>query len=79
VDGEKLPESSGEAGDVPLIGTIKADTVRFTYTVNYNGTTRSFGDRKGRRRFDKGTIDLLVRRKMNSRPNGPGLPPARSG
>lgn len=26
-----------EAGDVPLTGTIKDSTVRFSYTVNYNG------------------------------------------
>jgi hypothetical protein len=26
-----------EAGDVPLTGTIRDSTVRFSYTVNYNG------------------------------------------
>ena len=26
-----------QAGDVPLVGTIKDNVVRFSYTVNYNG------------------------------------------
>jgi hypothetical protein len=26
-----------QAGDVPLRGTIKGDTVTFSYTINYNG------------------------------------------
>ena len=38
VDGEKVTGTvKREAGDVPLAGTIKADTLRFSYTVNYNG------------------------------------------
>ena len=26
-----------EAGDVPLVGTVKGNAVTFTYTINYNG------------------------------------------
>jgi hypothetical protein len=26
-----------DAGDVPLLGTVKGDTVSFTYTISYNG------------------------------------------
>ena len=37
VEGEKLTGTvKRAAGDVPLVGTIKADTVRFSYSVLYN-------------------------------------------
>lgn len=40
VDGEKLTGTvRREAGDSPLAGTIKGDTVRFSYTISYNGNT----------------------------------------
>lgn len=38
VDGEKVTGTvKREAGDVSLAGTIKGDTLRFSYTVLYNG------------------------------------------
>jgi hypothetical protein len=37
VDGNKLSGTvKRSAGDVPLAGTIKGDTVTFTYSINYN-------------------------------------------
>ena len=37
VEGEKLTGTvKRAAGDVPLVGTIKGDTVRFSYSVLYN-------------------------------------------
>lgn len=37
VDGERLTGTvKRQAGDVPLIGTVKGDTVNFSYTIVYN-------------------------------------------
>jgi hypothetical protein len=38
VDGEKLSGTvKRSAGDVALTGTIKGDTINFSYTINYGG------------------------------------------
>ena len=38
VDGEKLTGTvKRPAGDVPLAGLVKGDTVQFSYTIDYNG------------------------------------------
>jgi tetratricopeptide (TPR) repeat protein len=38
VDGEKLSGTvKRPAGEVPLAGTVKGDTVRFSYSIDYNG------------------------------------------
>lgn len=38
VDGGKLTGTvKREAGDVPLTGTVSGTSVKFSYTVNYNG------------------------------------------
>ncbi len=38
VDGEKLTGTvKRSSGDVPLAGTIKGDTINFSYTINYGG------------------------------------------
>lgn len=38
VDGEKLTGMViRESGNVPLVGTVKGDSVKFTYDIDYNG------------------------------------------